>query len=122
MKEGKVRQETRRRQTDDYCPFTNSATNNSAVDNPCTSEKSAYKRVNFTDFDGHASSFTTDLDSAKSSIDTLLRQRLPKARQRTNVVTQDYTRRGRLFGGYATREEGRDDSLLQVSSRCHCHP
>ena len=31
--------------------------------------------------------------------------RLPEARQRTNVVTNDYTPRGRLFGGYTTRGE-----------------
>ena len=105
MKEGKVRQETRRRKTDDTV-FTDSTTNSSTIDNAFTSEKSAYKRVNFANFDCHTSSFTTDLDSVKSSIDTLLRHRLPRARQRTNVVTQDYTPRGRLFGGYTTRGEG----------------
>ena len=62
MKEGKVRQETRRRKTDDTV-FTDSTTTSSTIDNAFTSEKSAYKRVNFANFDCHTSSFTTDLDS-----------------------------------------------------------
>ena len=47
-----------------------------------------------------------DLDSVNASFDTLLLHRLPKAHQRASVVTQDYVRRGRLFGGYTIRGEG----------------
>ena len=54
------------------------------------------------DFGYHTSSFTIDHESVQSAIRLLLDHRLPKARQRTNVVTPDYVPRGRLFGGYAT--------------------
>ena len=57
-------------------------------------------------FASHTTSHTTELESVQSSVDILLQHKLPKARQRTNVVTQDYTPRGRLLGGYATRGEG----------------
>ena len=36
----------------------------------------------------------------------LLNHPLPKARQRTNIVSDDYIPEGRLFGAYATRGEG----------------
>ena len=36
----------------------------------------------------------------------LLDHPLPKARQRTNVLTKDYIHQGRLFGAYTTRGEG----------------
>ena len=58
------------------------------------------------DFGCHTSSFTIDHESVQSSIRLLLEHRLPRARQRTTVVTPDYVPRGRLFGGYATRGEG----------------
>ena len=57
-------------------------------------------------FASHTTSHITELESVQSSVDILLQHKLPKARQRTNVVTQDYTPRGRLFGGYTTRGEG----------------
>ena len=57
-------------------------------------------------FASHATSHITELESAQSSVDMLLQHKLPKARQRTNVATQAYTPRGRLFGGYATRGDG----------------
>ena len=57
-------------------------------------------------FASHTTSHITQLESVQSSVDILLQHKLPKARQRTNVVTQDYTPRGRLFDGYTTRGEG----------------
>ena len=36
----------------------------------------------------------------------LLQHSLPKSRTRTNIVTNQYTPRGRLFGGYTTRGLG----------------
>ena len=62
------------------------------------------KTVRF--FASHTTSHITQLESVQSSVDVLLKHKLPKARQRTNVVTQDYMPRGRLFGGYTTRGEG----------------
>ena len=38
--------------------------------------------------------------------DILLNHPLPKARQRTNIVSDDYIPEGRLFGAFATRGEG----------------
>ena len=38
--------------------------------------------------------------------DILLNHPLPKARQRTNVVSDDYVPEGRLFGAFTTRGEG----------------
>ena len=45
---------------------------------------------------------THDLDHD----DILINHSLPKSRTRTNVVTAEYTPRGRLFGGYTTRGTG----------------
>ena len=42
-------------------------------------------------------------DEAKN---VLLNHPLPRARQRTNIVNDDYIPEGRLFGAYATRGEG----------------
>ena len=58
------------------------------------------------DFGCHTSSFTLDPESVQSSVRILLDHRLPRAHQRTNVVTPDYVPRGRLFGGYTARGEG----------------
>ena len=38
--------------------------------------------------------------------DILLNHPLPKARQRTNIVSEDYVPEGRLFGAFTTRGEG----------------
>ena len=38
--------------------------------------------------------------------DILLNHPLPKARQRTNIVSDDYIPEGRLFGAFTTRGEG----------------
>ena len=46
------------------------------------------------------------LESVKDDVLALLQHSLPKPRTRTNVVTNQYTPRGRLFGGYATRGLG----------------
>ena len=54
---------------------------------------------------------THDLDhndphNHNHDIDVLINHSLPKSRTRTNVVTAEYTPRGRLFGGYTTRGTG----------------
>ena len=85
--------------------------NSSTMDIACTTEKPndhhcSIDCTHSSDFGCHTSSFTIDHESVQSSIRLLLDHRLPKARQRTNVVTPDYVPRGRLFGGYTTRGEG----------------
>ena len=65
---------------------------------------------------GHPQGFastvvTTELDQDdlchfSNDINVLLNHTLPKSRTRTNVVTTDYTPRGRLFGAYTTRGVG----------------
>ena len=44
------------------------------------------------------------LESVKDDVLALLQHSLPKSRTRANIVTNQYTPRGRLFGGYATRD------------------
>ena len=84
---------------------------NNTQDTAFTIEKS-HDHLRFTDClhssdsGCHTSSFTIDHESVQSSVRVLLDHRLPKARQRTNVVTPEYVPRGRLFGGYTTRGEG----------------
>ena len=109
----KARRNTRRGRTGQstFTDATGVTSGSSTLDTTFTSEKSTdhphcTDLLQSIDFGCHTSSFTIDLDSVKSSIDTLLLHRLPKARQRTNVVTPDYVPRGRLFGGYTTRGEG----------------
>ena len=46
----------------------------------------------------------------------LLDRPLPRARQRTNVCTEDYVPQGRLFGAYTTRGEG----MTQATFRFRC--
>ena len=46
------------------------------------------------------------LDDVQSSVQVLLDHALPLSKHRTNVVTEQYVPRGRLFGGYATRGQG----------------
>ena len=46
------------------------------------------------------------LDDVQSSVQVLLDHALPLMKHRTNVVTEQYIPRGRLFGGYATRGQG----------------
>ena len=59
-----------------------------------------------------STSFAQELVTANSATDileakqTLLQHSLPKARQRTNVTTENYTPSCRLFGAYTTRGEG----------------
>ena len=96
-----VRKENRSNQTDDTVLANGTAT--SGMDNAFAPRKSKDKKVRFA---SHTTSHITELESVQSSVDILLQHKLPKARQRTNVVTQDYTPRGRLFGGYTTRGEG----------------
>ena len=83
----------------------------SGMDNAFAPRKSKDKKVRFA---SHTTSHITELESVRSSVDILSQRKLPKARQRTNVVTQDYTPRGRLFGGYTTRGEG----VTMASYRC----
>ena len=114
--QGKVRRRTRRRRTG-QSSFTNSTlstdvtSGSSTMDIASTIEKStdhlcSTDCTHSSDFGCHTSSFTIDHESVQSSVRLLLDHRLPKARQRTNVVTPDYVPRGRLFGGYTTRGEG----------------
>ena len=58
-------------------------------------------------FASHTTSRITELESVQSSVDILLQHKLPKARQRTNVVTQNYTPRGRSLAA-ATQQEVRE--------------
>ena len=46
----------------------------------------------------------------------LLNHPLPKARQRTNVVSDDYVPEGRLFGAFTTRGEGISQATFLFSS------
>ena len=52
----------------------------------------------------------SDVDIEEMSADEakkiLLEHPLPKAGQRTNIVSNDYIPEGRLFGAFATRGEG----------------
>ena len=129
--EGKVRRRTRRRRTG-QSSFTHSTlstdvtSGSSTMDTAFTTEKSndhlcSTDCLHSSDFGCHISSFTIDHESVQSSIRLLLDHRLPKARQRTNVVTPDYVPRGRLFGGYTTRGEGVTIASYQISSGCFCH-
>ena len=51
---------------------------------------------------------TEDIDAMdlQDAIDIVQRPSLPKARSRTNIVTERYTSRGRLFGPFTTTGEG----------------
>ena len=95
------RKETRSDRTDEN--FATNGTATSGMDNAFAPRNSKDRKVRFA---SHTTSHITELESVQSSVDILLQHKLPKARQRTNVVTQDYTPRGRLFGGYTTRGEG----------------
>ena len=109
--EGKVRRRTRRRRTG-QSTFTNSTdvtSGSSTMDTALTTENDHLYSTDCphsSDFGCHTSSFTINPESVQSSVRLLLDHRLPKARQRTNVVTPDNVPRGRLFGGYTTRGEG----------------
>ena len=46
------------------------------------------------------------LEDVQSSVQVLLDHALPLSKHRTNVVTEQYIPRGRLFGGYTTRGQG----------------
>ena len=96
-----VRKENRSNQVDDAVLTNGTAA--SGMDNAFAPRKSKDKKVRFA---SHTTSYTTQLESVQSSVEILLQHKLPKARRRTNVVAQDYTPRGRLFGGYTTRGEG----------------
>ena len=54
-------------------------------------------------------------DEAKKIV---LEDPLPKARWRTNIVSDDYIPERRLFGAYATRGEGALKLLLDHSFAC----
>ena len=47
--------------------------------------------------------------------DILLNHPLPKARQRTNIVSDDYIPEGRLFGAFATRGEGITQAICPLA-------
>ena len=48
--------------------------------------------------------------------DILLNHPLPKARQRTTIVRDDYIPEGRLFGAFTTRGRGYHSSYFSFSS------
>ena len=54
----------------------------------------------------HTTSSMVDPESIEDDIRVLMNHSLPKLPQRTNVITADYTPRGRLFGAYTTRVLG----------------
>ena len=64
-----------------------------------------------------ASVHALQIKDVKDATETLVEHSLPLAKHRTNVAGEDYTPRGRLFGGYTTREEG----MTQFSLRCPVH-
>ena len=97
---GRIRKEDRRKGTENTV-FANGA---STVNNAFA------PKVRFA---SHATSHIAELGSVQSSADILLHHKLPKARQRTNVVPQNYTPRGCLFGGYTTTSEGVTMALYQ---------
>ena len=47
-----------------------------------------------------------DLEGIEDDIRGLMNHSLPKSPQRTNVITADFTPRGRLFGAFARRGLG----------------
>ena len=51
----------------------------------------------------------------------LLDHPLPRARQRTNVCTEDYVPQGRLFGAYTTRGEGMTQATFRFPLGCCCN-
>ena len=53
------------------------------------------------------------LDDLAPDIRVITDRSLPKSRTRTNVVTEEYVPRGRLFGGYATRGLGITHATLR---------
>ena len=53
------------------------------------------------------------LDDLASDIRVIMDHSLPKSRTRTNVVTDEYIPRGRLFGGYTTRGLGITHATLR---------
>ena len=113
----RVKKENRSNQTNDTVLANGTAT--SGMDNAFALGKSKDKKVRFA---SHTTSHTTELGSVQSSVDILLQHKLPKARQRTNVVTQDYTPRGRLFGGYTTRGEGVTMASYRFPEVVFSHP
>ena len=54
----------------------------------------------------HTTSSMIDPESIEDDIRVLMNHSLPKSPQRTNVITADYTPRGRLFGAYTRRGSG----------------
>ena len=53
-----------------------------------------------------ASEISNDEMSEDDAKEIILNHPLPKARQRTNIVSDDYVPEGRLFGAFTTRGEG----------------
>ena len=54
----------------------------------------------------HTTSSTIDPESVEDDIRMLMNHSLLESSQRTNVITADYTTRGRLFGAYTQRGLG----------------
>ena len=53
-----------------------------------------------------ASEISSDEMNEDDAKKIILDHPLPEARQRTNIVSDDYVPEGRLFGAFATRREG----------------
>ena len=74
-----------------------------------------------TSSNSQGSAFTTlpfaldldELDNLASDIRVVMDHSLPKSRTRTNVITEEYIPRGRLFGGYTTRGVGITHATLR---------
>ena len=65
----------------------------------------------------HTTSSMIDPESIEDDIRVLMNHSLPKSPQRTNVITADYTPRGRLFGAYTRRGLGITHASLKYP-RC----
>ena len=92
--------------------FVTNGTATSGMDNAFAPRKSKDKKVRFA---SHSTSHMTELESVQSSVDILLQYKLPKARQRTNVVT--WSPIWRLHH----KRRRSDNGFLLISGSHFCH-
>ena len=71
------------------------------VDNITKKEKNRRKKKKGPNIEDLSPSEVVELDKK-----LIINHRLPKAKQRTNVVVDGYVPQGRLLGAYTTRGEG----------------
>ena len=83
------------------------------VDNIMKKEKNRRKKKKGPNIENLSPSEVVELDKK-----LIINHRLPKAKQRTNVVVDGYVPQGRPLGAYATRGEGNRASDLPISSDC----